>query len=73
MDLATGGDLFDRIKEKGRSITENYIATSFRTALTALREIHHARYLHRDLKVENLIAINKDDNSPIKLIDFGIY
>lgn len=72
MELALGGDLFDRIKEKGHSITESYISSSFHTALKALQQIHQARYLHRDLKVENLIAISKEDNSPIKLIDFGM-
>ena len=72
MELALGGDVFDRIKEKGHSITESYISSSFHTALCALQEIHAARYLHRDLKVENLIAVSKDDNSPIKLIDFGM-
>lgn len=72
MELATGGDLFDRIKEKGHRITERYIAKSFHTAFIALEEIHEARYLHRDLKAENLIAISKDDSSPIKLIDFGM-
>ena len=72
MELATGGDMFDRIKEKGSTITESYIAKSFYTALSALKEIHDAHYLHRDLKVENLIAVSPEDDSQIKLIDFGM-
>ena len=72
MELACGGDVFDRIKLRGSNITESYIAKSFHTAFEALKEIHDARYLHRDLKVENLIAISKNDNSAIKLIDFGM-
>jgi serine/threonine protein kinase len=72
MELACGGDVFDRIKGKGAGITEAYLARSFHTALLALQEVHAARYLHRDLKVENLIAISREDNSAIKLIDFGM-
>lgn len=72
MEVANGGDVFDRIRLKGSKITESYIAKSFHTAFKALKEIHDARYLHRDLKVENMIAISDDDNSAIKLIDFGM-
>lgn len=27
---------------------------------------------HRDLKPENFLCLNKNDDSPIKLIDFGL-
>ena len=43
MELAHGGDVFDRIKIRGNNITENYLSKSFLTAFEALKEIHDAR------------------------------
>eukprot|EP00483_Globobulimina_turgida_P001906 UN01908 len=39
---------------------------------TALAYLHSQSIVHRDLKPENLLFATKDNNSAIKLIDFGL-
>ena len=33
---------------------------------------HSAGICHRDLKPENFLLLNKSDDAPIKVIDFGL-
>jgi calcium/calmodulin-dependent protein kinase I len=71
LDLLEGGELFDRIIEKGH-LTEKLAADSFAQIVSALGFLHAKMIVHRDLKPENLLYETKDDASPIKLIDFGL-
>jgi serine/threonine protein kinase len=71
LDLLEGGELFDRIIEKGH-LTEKLAADAFSQILSSLNFLHEKFIVHRDLKPENLLFETKDDNSPIKLIDFGL-
>lgn len=34
--------------------------------------MHHKGFVHRDLKPENILFSNKNPDSEIKLIDFGL-
>lgn len=72
MELAEGGDLYDRIIERSGKISEKYLAKSFKSAIEALLHIHQAGFLHRDIKPENIIAISSADDSELKIIDFGM-
>lgn len=38
----------------------------------AVEYCHNHHIVHRDLKPENLLYLTKSDNSPIKIIDFGL-
>lgn len=38
----------------------------------SLNYCHSQKVAHRDLKPENFLFLNKDKDSPIKLIDFGL-
>lgn len=49
----TGGELFDRIVEKG-SYTEKDAADLMRQVLQAVDYMHEQGVVHRDLKVYNL-------------------
>jgi len=69
--LATGGELFDRICEKGR-FTEKDAAETIRQVLDAVNYLHHNNVVHRDLKPENLLYLTPDPNSQLVLADFGI-
>ena len=40
--------------------------------MDAINYCHKNGIVHRDLKPENLLFLNKDPNSPIKVIDFGM-
>ena len=75
MELCTGGELFDRIvenTENGIQYTEKQAANLFRQMMDAINYCHKNGIVHRDLKPENLLFLNKDQNSPIKVIDFGM-
>lgn len=71
MELCTGGELFDRIIEKGH-YTERKAAEIARSILRAVETCHSLGVMHRDLKPENFLLVNKDEDSPIKTIDFGL-
>lgn len=71
LDLLEGGELFDRIIEKGH-FTEAAAAMSFRQMVEALEYLHNLGIVHRDLKPENLLFETRGDDSAIKLIDFGL-
>jgi calcium/calmodulin-dependent protein kinase I len=70
-ELATGGELFDRICEQGK-YTEKDAAETIRQVLCAVDYLHHNQVVHRDLKPENLLYRSKDAHSDLVLADFGI-
>ena len=75
MELCTGGELFDRIvenTENGKPFTEKQAANLFKQMMSAINYCHKNGIVHRDLKPENLLYLTKDQNSPIKVIDFGM-
>lgn len=67
MDLATGGDLLDYIKEKGY-VEESLTKKIFLQMLQAVKHCHKHGVLHRDLKCENILL---DEGNNVKLTDFG--
>ena len=40
--------------------------------MRAINYCHSNKICHRDLKPENFLFLNKKDNSPLKVIDFGL-
>lgn len=71
MELVTGGELFDRIVQKG-SYTEKDAAHLIRQVLGAVDYMHEQGVVHRDLKPENLLYYSTDDDSKIMISDFGL-
>ncbi|XP_062024522.1 calcium-dependent protein kinase 29 [Rosa rugosa] len=71
MELCTGGELFDRIIAKG-SYTEREAAKIFRQIVNVVHVCHFMGVMHRDLKPENFLLVSKDEDAPIKAIDFGL-
>ncbi|XP_003699018.1 calcium/calmodulin-dependent protein kinase type 1 isoform X2 [Apis florea] len=71
MELVTGGELFDRIVEKG-SYTEKDASGLIRQVLEAVDYMHDQGVVHRDLKPENLLYYNPDEDSKIMISDFGL-
>ncbi|CAO3621062.1 unnamed protein product [Mucor fragilis] len=70
-DLALGGELFDRICQKG-SYTEQDAANIIRTVCDAVAYLHDNGVVHRDLKPENLIFRTPDEDSDLLVADFGL-
>ncbi|XP_018353388.1 PREDICTED: calcium/calmodulin-dependent protein kinase type 1 isoform X2 [Trachymyrmex septentrionalis] len=71
MELVTGGELFDRIVEKG-SYTEKDASGLIRQVLEAVDYMHEQGVVHRDLKPENLLYYSSDEDSKIMISDFGL-
>ncbi|KAK8150296.1 hypothetical protein G3M48_002866 [Beauveria asiatica] len=69
--LATGGELFDRICDQGK-FTEKDASQTIKQVLTAVNYLHDNQVVHRDLKPENLLYVTKDPASDLVLADFGI-
>ncbi len=40
--------------------------------MQAINYCHANKICHRDLKPENFLLLTKEDDSPIKVIDFGL-
>ena len=70
MDLCTGGELFDRICERG-SFYEEDAALIVRTLVDAVAYLHSQNIVHRDIKPENLLLRSKD-SFEIVIADFGL-
>lgn len=68
---ATGGELFDRISEKGR-FTERDAATIMYAILDGVDYLHQHDVVHRDLKPENIMFKDPSPTSDIVIVDFGI-
>nr|XP_027199848.1 calcium/calmodulin-dependent protein kinase type 1-like [Dermatophagoides pteronyssinus] len=71
MELVTGGELFDRIVEKG-SYTEKDASLLIKQILEAVDYMHSQGVVHRDLKPENLLYYSQSEDSKIMISDFGL-
>jgi len=71
MEYCSGGELFERIKEK-EVFNETEASSIILKLLKALNYCHSLGIAHRDIKPENILYVSKDPDSEIKLIDFGL-
>jgi len=71
MELCKGGELFNRIVERG-SFSEKEASRTLRQICTAVQFLHSKGIVHRDIKPENLLYMTTDPDSDIKLADFGL-
>jgi len=71
MELMDGGELFDRIVDKGH-YTEDDCKVTTAKLLDAIRYLHEAGIAHRDLKPENMLMTDTTENAEVKITDFGL-
>lgn len=71
MELCGGGDLFDRVTNGG-CLSEKKAAELMRIIVRFIQSCHSLGVMHRDLKLENFMLTDKDDDFSIKAIDFGL-
>jgi len=71
MEVCSGGELFERITAKGH-FSEAEACDVFNQIMHALYYCHSFNICHRDLKPENFLYLNGADDSPLKVIDFGL-
>ncbi|XP_057549259.1 CDPK-related kinase 1-like [Amaranthus tricolor] len=72
MELCYGGELLDRILSRGGKYSEEDAKAVMVQILSVVAYCHLQGVVHRDLKPENFLFTTKDDNSPLKAIDFGL-
>jgi len=70
MELVTGGELFDKIVEKGQ-YSERDASVIVKKMLSAVEYLHSINIAHRDLKPENLL-LKAGNDTEVMLSDFGL-
>ncbi|XP_078144568.1 calcium/calmodulin-dependent protein kinase IGb [Centroberyx gerrardi] len=71
MQLVSGGELFDRILDRG-VYSEKDASRVIQQVLQAVSYLHQNGIVHRDLKPENLLYYSQDENAKIMISDFGL-
>ncbi|XP_046896682.1 calcium/calmodulin-dependent protein kinase IGb isoform X2 [Hypomesus transpacificus] len=71
MQLVSGGELFDRILDRGM-YSEQDASRVIKQVLEAVSFLHQNGVVHRDLKPENLLYYSQDEDSKIMISDFGL-
>ena len=75
MEECSGGELFQRLAMnamENKLYTEKVAASLMKQILEAVNYLHFHGVSHRDLKPENILLSSMDENSQLKLIDFGL-
>lgn len=75
MEPCNGGELQDKVdilRKTGQPpYTEAFICDVMKQTLRALAFMHTMRFMHKDLKPQNIMMVDKESSS-IKVIDFGL-
>mmetsp|Transcript_16951 Transcript_16951/g.17014 ORF Transcript_16951/g.17014 Transcript_16951/m.17014 type:complete len:385 (+) Transcript_16951:129-1283(+) len=69
-ELVQGGELFDRIVSKSH-YTEKEARDLIKIFLETMKYMHAEGVVHRDLKPENLLLTSDENDSDVKIADFG--
>ncbi|KAI8813765.1 kinase-like domain-containing protein [Cladochytrium replicatum] len=70
LELVPGGELFDLISSRG-ALSERETRKLMFQILQSLKYLHDRGISHRDLKLENVLLVSKEELS-IKITDFGL-
>jgi len=71
LQMVSGGELFDKIVERG-NYSEKDASNIVRQILGAVSYLHSEGVVHRDLKPENLLCAEKNGEMHIYVADFGL-
>ncbi|XP_045924348.1 serine/threonine-protein kinase H1 homolog [Micropterus dolomieu] len=71
LELATGGELLDRVVSRGH-FTERDATQALRMVLAGVEYLHNLGITHRDLKPENLLYYHPGADSRLLVTDFGL-
>ncbi|XP_059183408.1 serine/threonine-protein kinase H1-like [Centropristis striata] len=71
LELATGGELLDRVVSRGH-FTERDATQALRMVLEGVGYLHNLGITHRDLKPENLLYYHPGADSRLLVTDFGL-
>ncbi|CAE7323991.1 Camk1, partial [Symbiodinium microadriaticum] len=71
MEYVSGGELFERIVLR-ESYDEEIARKSVRNICLAVKYLHNCDIVHRDIKPENILLMDDEDDTNIKIADFGL-
>ncbi len=71
LEYLKGGELFDKIQEKG-SYSEGDAAKIMKQLLETINYCHQRNVIHRDIKPENIILKDITSDLDFKIVDFGL-
>ncbi|XP_029313681.1 serine/threonine-protein kinase H1-like [Cottoperca gobio] len=71
LELATGGELLDRVVSRGH-FTERDATRALQMVLAGVGYLHNLGITHRDLKPENLLYYHPGVDSRLLVTDFGL-
>jgi len=71
LELCEGGELFNRIVERG-CFSEREASRVLKQIVTAVEYMHKLGIVHRDIKPENILFQTTEEGSDIKIVDFGL-
>lgn len=71
MELVTGGELFDRIIDRG-AYSEQDASLLMLSLFRAVHYLHSKGIAHRDIKPENILYESPAASASVKLSDFGL-
>jgi serine/threonine protein kinase len=71
LEYVEGGDLFTRIINDEESFTEKISSVLICKLLVALAYMHKQGFVHRDLKLENILVKPDEHQLDVKIADFG--
>lgn len=71
VDYVPGGELFDRIVKK-KFYSEREACEVVASLLSAVAFLHSRNIIHRDIKPENILLASRENDTDIKLSDFGV-
>lgn len=72
LEHMAGGDLFAYLERRDFKITEDKARSIAHQIASALYYLHSYGIVHRDLKLENILMVDMNNDSELKLVDFGL-
>lgn len=72
LESLSGGNLYEFLKEKNFSLSEHAACKIVYSVAHALNYLHAFGIIHRDIKPDNIVLVTPDENSDVKLVDFGL-
>lgn len=70
-EFVTGGEVLDRLQKYG-PYSEKAASDIIRSVIKGVAYLHENGFVHRDLKLENLLLVDERFDSPVKIADFGL-
>ncbi|XP_039157255.1 mitogen-activated protein kinase kinase kinase 18-like [Eucalyptus grandis] len=71
LEYAAGGSLADRLKSRGKPLSEAEIRRHTRSILEGLEFVHSKGFVHCDVKLQNILVF-PNGGDEVKIADFGL-